>query len=65
MSRTEARLSAGGREEYKCRVHSKAMPATAATNTLYIVIMYTLMMAGAIAWIFFLEATLSRDRVNV
>jgi len=41
------------------------MPATAATNALYIVIMYTLMLAGAIAWIFFLEATLSRDRVNV
>jgi len=65
MSHTEARLSAGGREEYKCPVHRQAMPVTAATSTLYIVVMYSLMLFGALVWIFLLEETLSRDRVNV
>jgi len=41
------------------------MPVTAATSTLYIVVMYSLMLFGALVWIFLLEETLSRDRVNV
>jgi len=41
------------------------MPSTGPTNAVYLVVMYILMFASATTWIFFLEATLSRDRVDL
>ena len=41
------------------------MPTSTSTNAAYIAVMYTMMLASATTWIFFLQATLARDRVNV
>ena len=41
------------------------MDSTALTDVVYLAIMYSLLAASAVTWIFFLEATLSRDHVTL
>ena len=41
------------------------MASVALTDAIYLTAMYTLLCAGTLTWIFFLEATLSRDRVTL
>jgi len=43
----------------------KRMVSTGLTDAVYLSIMYSLLAASAITWIFFLEATLSRDPVTL
>lgn len=39
------------------------MHQSVSTEVLYLCVMYTLLVATTLAWVFFLQGTISRDRV--
>jgi len=50
---------------YKRQIYLNRMVSSGLTDALYLSIMYSLLAASAVTWIFFLEATLSRDPVTL